>query len=98
FHGKSIASWNTIALVRSAVSRGWCTTLAPIRTMPRLGGIKPCMRYNSVLLPHPLGPMIDMNLSRKDHVSNTSPGAKEFTNYYTENALDCSQAEPGNDV
>jgi hypothetical protein len=32
--------------------------------------------------------------SRKDHVPNASPGPKEFTNYYTENALDCAQAEP----
>src|SRR5881409_2996368 len=57
YQGKSAYSWKTTARSQP----GSVISPPPTRSSPRVGRSKPARRLSSVVLPHPLGPMMEKN-------------------------------------
>ena len=60
FHGSSVASWNTRPMMRRFAAS--CGAMPSTDTLPSVGTMRPASTFNSVLLPHPDGPISETKL------------------------------------
>ena len=60
FHGSSVGSWNARPMMRRFAAS--CGAMPSTKTWPSVGAMRPASTFNSVLLPHPDGPISETKL------------------------------------